>query len=71
MMLPVSLSAFQALRNNVTMLWRPLFYNKKLLKSLSVSGSATRKSSQPFSILTSQFSDNVMRLSVLFYTFEA
>jgi len=46
------LPAFPVPRSNVTMLSRPWFFNKKLLKSLSVSGSATRRSCLPYSTLT-------------------
>lgn len=70
MMLPVSLFAFRVLRNSVMMLLKLLFCNKKLLKNSNGSGSATRKSSLHCSTLTSLSSDNVMRLNVLFCTFE-
>jgi len=67
----VLLPAFLELRSNVTMLSRLWFFNKKLLKSSSVSGSATRRNCQLFNILMSQSFVNGMRPSVLFFTFAA
>jgi hypothetical protein len=54
-------------RSNVMTLSKLLFFSKKLLKSLSVRESETRKSSLLFSTLMSPLSDSGMRLSVLFY----
>jgi hypothetical protein len=44
--------AFLAPRSNVTMLLRPWFFNKRLLKSLSVSGNETRRSCLPYNTPT-------------------
>jgi hypothetical protein len=64
----VSLFACLELRSNVMMLSRLWSFSKKLLKSLNVSESGTRRSCLAFNTLTPPFSANVMRLSVLFST---
>ena len=58
-------------RSNVTMLSRPLFFSKRLQRNLSVSVSATRRNSLLYNTPTPPFSDNVMRLNGLFFTFAA
>jgi len=59
------------LRSNGTMLSRPLSSNKKLQRNLSAKGSEIRKSFLLSNTPTSPLFDNVMRLNVLYYIFEA
>lgn len=66
-MQPVFLPVLLVLRSNVMMLLKHLYFNKKLLRSLSVSASATRRNFLPFNTPTVLFFDNVMRLNALFF----
>ena len=66
-----SLSVYLALRSSATTLWKRLFFNKRLLRSLSVNASAIGKSFLPCSIPTSRSFVNVMSPNAWFSISEA